>query len=69
MQEGHHLLMDRSNPKSANFGKRMTPEEVVDFFAPPRESVEAVRDWLVAGGIDVGRITQSVNKQVWKLLN
>lgn len=66
LEEGHNLLMDRSNPQSANFGKRMTTEEVIDFFAPPEESVEVVRDWLVAGGINVTRITQSVNKQVRK---
>lgn len=64
LDEGHNLLMDRSDPQSSNFGKRMTAEEVIDFFAPPKESVEIVRDWLVAGGIDVTRITQSVNKQV-----
>lgn len=64
LQEGHDLLMDRSNHKSPNFGKRMTSREVIDFFAPPRESVEAVRDWIVAGGILVSRISQSTNKQV-----
>ena len=42
----------------------MTSREVIDFFAPPKESVEVVRDWLVAAGIDSKRITQSVNKQV-----
>lgn len=64
LQDGHDLLMERSNPESPNFGKRMSPREVIDFFAPPRESVEIVRDWLVGGGINVTRITQSVNKQV-----
>lgn len=64
LDEGHKLLMDRSDPKSANFGKRMDAREVIGFFAPPNESVEVVRDWLVAGGINVTRITQSANKQV-----
>lgn len=64
LQEGHDLLMDRSDPESPNFGKRMSPREVIDFFAPPKESVEVVRDWLVEGGINVTRISQSVNKQV-----
>lgn len=64
LQEGHDLLMERSNPRSENFGKRMSTLEVIDFFAPPKESVEVVRDWLVTGGINVTRITQSTNKQV-----
>lgn len=42
----------------------MSALEVIEFFAPPKEAVEVVRDWLVAGGISVTRISQSVNKQV-----
>lgn len=64
LEDGHDLLMDRSNPDSPSFGKHMSAREVIEFFAPPRESVEVVREWLVAGGIDVKRITQSANKQV-----
>lgn len=64
LQEGRELLAERSNPLSPSYGQRMTAREVIDFFAPPKESVEVVRDWLVAGGIDVNRISQSVNKQV-----
>lgn len=64
LQEGRDLLMERSNPSSPYFGQSMTAREVIDFFAPPKESVEVVRDWLVAGGINVTRISQSVNKQV-----
>lgn len=64
LQEGRDLLAARSNPLSPYYGQRMTPREVIDFFAPPKETVEVVRDWLVAGGINVTRISQSVNKQV-----
>lgn len=64
LQEGRDLLAERSNPLSPYFGQSMTAREVIDFFAPPKESVEVVRDWLVAGGIDVTRISQSANKQV-----
>lgn len=64
VQEGHDLLMDRSDPSSPNFGKRMSALEVIDFFAPPQESVDAVTEWLVSGGINSSRISQSANKQV-----
>ncbi|UKZ74649.1 hypothetical protein TrVFT333_002319 [Trichoderma virens FT-333] len=60
---GHSRLMDISNPKSANYGKHMTAEEVIDFFAPAQSSVDAVIDWLVSSGIDRKRISQSANKQ------
>ncbi|PNP37057.1 hypothetical protein TGAMA5MH_11028 [Trichoderma gamsii] len=37
----------------------MTPEEVIDFFAPPRSSVDAVIAWLTESGISADRIGQS----------
>lgn len=64
IQQGHELLMERSNPSSRGFGVRMTAREIIDFFAPPKESVDAVMEWLVSGGISANRISQSANKQV-----
>ncbi|TRX89818.1 hypothetical protein FHL15_009251 [Xylaria flabelliformis] len=61
--DGHDLLMDISNPASENYGKHLSPEEVVDFFAPPDSSVQAVKDWLLAAGIEPHEISQSANKQ------
>ena len=42
----------------------MTAEEVIEYFAPPQVSVDAVIDWLVSSGISRDRIGQSLNKQV-----
>lgn len=36
-------------------------------FAPSQDSVQAVRDWLEAAGIEAHRISQSVNKQWMQL--
>ncbi|KAI1740761.1 subtilisin-like protein [Xylaria scruposa] len=63
LDAGHHKLMDLSNPDSPNYGKHMTTQEVVDFFAPKTESVDTVRDWLQNSGISAERITLSANKQ------
>ncbi|TGJ88447.1 hypothetical protein E0Z10_g268 [Xylaria hypoxylon] len=63
LMDGHHLLMDISNPESENYGKHLSAEEVVDFFAPLESSVQAVRSWLVEAGIDAHTISQSSNKQ------
>lgn len=41
----------------------MTAEEVIDFFAPSNESVNAVIDWVASAGIDRARISLSANKQ------
>ncbi|KAI1488921.1 peptidase S8/S53 domain-containing protein [Biscogniauxia mediterranea] len=63
LQSGHDLLMDISNPESKNFGKHLSPEEVIDFFAPPPTSVAAIKEWLVKAGIPSHAISQSTNKQ------
>ncbi|KAI1335592.1 subtilisin-like protein [Xylariaceae sp. FL0016] len=63
LEAGHDKLMDISNPKSSNYGKHLSSEEVIDFFAPAQDSVDAVLDWLVASGISRERIAQSVNRQ------
>jgi tripeptidyl-peptidase-1 len=51
-----------SHPKSANYGKHWTAEQVTDAFAPSKASVEAVREWLVDSGIASERIVHSDNK-------
>ncbi|KAI1124156.1 peptidase S8/S53 domain-containing protein [Nemania abortiva] len=61
--DGHNLLMDISNPESENYGKHLSAEEVVDFFAPLESSVQAVKDWLVEAGVKPHTISQSANKQ------
>lgn len=53
-----------STPGSSTFGKHMTPEEVIDFFAPEESTVETVKGWLISSGISAERIGHSVNKQV-----
>ncbi|KAI0018743.1 subtilisin-like protein [Xylariomycetidae sp. FL0641] len=63
LDAGHERLMDISNPESANYGKHMTSEEVIDFFAPQQSSIDAVTDWLTSSGISKDRIGLSVNKQ------
>ncbi|KAH8901971.1 hypothetical protein BR93DRAFT_973059 [Coniochaeta sp. PMI_546] len=60
---GHEVLMNISNLTSPNYGKHMTSEEVIDFFAPAKESVDAVRDWLISEGVPAKKISQSANKQ------
>ncbi|CAK7264281.1 hypothetical protein SEPCBS119000_000908 [Sporothrix epigloea] len=63
IDEGHDRLMTLSDPKSPDYGKHMSAKEVIDFFAPHRNTVEVVVDWLTSAGIHIDRITQSANKQ------
>lgn len=54
-----------SDPTSSQYGNHMTPEEVINFFAPPQSSIDAIVIWLTESGISADRIGQSVNKQVF----
>ncbi|KAI0482591.1 subtilisin-like protein [Xylariaceae sp. FL0804] len=63
LEAGHEKLMDLSDPKSANYGKHMSSEDVIDFFAPAQASVDAVLGWLTASGIAKDRLAQSANRQ------
>ncbi|KAB5582238.1 peptidase S8/S53 domain-containing protein [Coniochaeta sp. 2T2.1] len=60
---GHELLMNLSHPKSPHYGKRMTPIEVTDLFAPANESVDAVTSWLISESVPAASISRSANKQ------
>jgi tripeptidyl-peptidase-1 len=42
----------------------MTPDEVIDFFAPDKSTIDAVMDWVTKSGISTDRVGLSVNKQV-----
>jgi tripeptidyl-peptidase-1 len=53
---------DSSDPRSPKYGQYWSSEEVHDMFAPPEESVETVKEWLVTFGIHDARIVHSDNK-------
>lgn len=55
-------LYDVSHPKSPNYGKHWTAGDVARMFAPTDKAVEAVRNWLVASGIEKNRISLSRTK-------
>ncbi|OIW33556.1 subtilisin-like protein [Coniochaeta ligniaria NRRL 30616] len=61
--EGHNKLSDISNPFSANYGKHMSAEEVIDFFAPEQSRVDLIVNWLTEAGIAADRVSLSANKQ------
>ncbi|KAF8132082.1 peptidase S8/S53 domain-containing protein [Boletus edulis] len=54
-------LYDVSHPSSPNYGKHWSAAKVASTFAPSRDSVDAVRDWLIESGIESHRITLSAS--------
>ncbi|KAJ1323356.1 tripeptidyl-peptidase I [Microdochium nivale] len=60
---GHDRLLAISDKTSEHYGKHMTAEEVIEFFAPSQALVDAVADWVSSSGISRERIGHSSNKQ------
>ncbi|KAF8883763.1 Pro-kumamolisin, activation domain-containing protein [Gymnopilus junonius] len=56
------MLVEVSHPRSPKFGQHYSPAEVMDTFAPSKESVDAVTDWLVSSGISRDRLRLTSNR-------
>ena len=62
------MLMSVSHPESPKYAQHFTPMEVVDIFAPSKETISAVTNWLVDSGFSRDRLRLSPNKG-WILVN
>ncbi|QKX54466.1 uncharacterized protein TRUGW13939_01552, partial [Talaromyces rugulosus] len=62
LHKAHEYLMDVSHPKSPNYGKFWTQDQVIQAFAPSDETASCVHDWLARAGIDKSRILHTENK-------
>lgn len=62
LDQGHALLMEVSHPDSPRYGQWWTPEEVNEKFAPAKETIDSVLEWLASSGIDTARVAQPSSK-------
>lgn len=62
MHRVEELLMEVSHPESPKYGQHYTPAEVIETFAPSRETISAVTDWLVDSGFSRDRLRLSANR-------
>lgn len=51
-----NYLHDVSHPKSPKYGQHWTAGDIARTFAPSDETIDTVRDWLIASGISEERI-------------
>ncbi|GAB7350004.1 hypothetical protein MBLNU459_g0680t2 [Dothideomycetes sp. NU459] len=61
LDSGYDLLMEVSSHDSPKYGKHYTAEQVADLFAPAKDSVDAVLEWLQNKGFS--DVSLSTNKQ------
>jgi tripeptidyl-peptidase-1 len=59
LHRADEFLMDVSNPESPNFGKHWTAKQVAETFAPSKETVNSVIEWLASSGVHGNRVKQS----------
>lgn len=56
------LTLPSSDPSSSKYGQYWSADDVHDMFAPPEDTVAAVKEWLTSSGIHGSRIVHSENK-------
>jgi tripeptidyl-peptidase-1 len=61
LEKADEFLMDVSHPTSPNFGRHWTATQVAEMFAPSRDTVAAVADWLAENGVTQYSQSQSLN--------
>ena len=62
LQKLEEMLMSVSHPESPKYAQHFTVTEVIDAFAPSRETITAVIDWLIDSGFSRDRLRLSLNK-------
>lgn len=56
------MLMDIAHPDSPNYGNHWSANKIAQTFAPSRESIETIKQWLIANGIEESRLRLSPSK-------
>ena len=62
MHRLEEMLLEVSHPESPRYAQHYSASEVVDLFAPSKETIEAVSGWLTDSGISRDRLRLSANK-------
>lgn len=58
LNKGSQWLDEVSDPDSAKYGHHWTAKEIAEAFAPSKETLDAVKDWLSSAGIHSTRVKQ-----------
>ena len=62
LEKGYEHLSSISDPGSPRYAQHFSTDEVHSLFAPTRDTVDAVRSWLLSSGVEGDDIVHSVNK-------
>ncbi|KAM3429371.1 hypothetical protein NHJ13734_008196 [Beauveria thailandica] len=56
------LIHELSDPDSPKFGQHLSPDEITNLFASSNETIDSVRQWLIASGVPSGSIQISPSR-------
>ncbi|KIJ52628.1 hypothetical protein M422DRAFT_43457 [Sphaerobolus stellatus SS14] len=56
------LLNSVAHPESTSYGQHWTPEQVAKAFAPSKDTIQTVREWLLSSGIKEEKVQLSNSK-------
>ncbi len=68
LHRAEEFLGDVSNPDSPNYGRHWSKEKVIETFAPKKETIDDVMEWLETEGIAPARVRLS-NARNWLFFN
>lgn len=68
LHRAEEFINQVSDPSSPDYGKHWTAKQVAETFAPSKESLEAVSEWLQYSGIEASRIALSAGRN-WLSFN
>ncbi|EON95925.1 putative subtilisin-like protein [Phaeoacremonium minimum UCRPA7] len=68
LHRAEEFISEVAHPESPNYGKHWSPEKIIETFAPKKEAVDAVMEWLESEGISSSRVKQSASKN-WLSFN
>ncbi|OAA43423.1 alkaline serine protease AorO [Beauveria brongniartii RCEF 3172] len=62
VESAETLIHELSDPDSPKFGQHLSPDEITNLFASSNETIDSVRQWLIASGISSGSIQISPSR-------
>jgi tripeptidyl-peptidase-1 len=68
IHRAEEFILDVAGPSSPKYGQHWTPQQIAKTFAPSKETVEEVKEWLQAAGISVTRVSM-VTSSGWLTFN
>jgi tripeptidyl-peptidase-1 len=62
LHRAEEFILQVAGPSSPKYGQHWTPQQVAKTFAPSRETVQEVKDWLEEAGVSLSRVSLTASR-------